>query len=168
LSDRFQKPNNIPFYFGNLLLVRFTSAPRGLNRLSKISQFPPILLARATGLKLRGRVHFPKDSIGDVEHGEDEDFEVFRKVVLKPSKDQAARFAAKTNRFLSLIPIPFIVAQQGFRSKTWMMGQKTGAYQGLYEWDSIEDAEKYWTSFPMKLMKRRAVPETLIHEIKAV
>jgi hypothetical protein len=116
------------------------------------------LLARATGLKLRGRVHFPKDSIGDVEHGEDEDFEVFRK----------ARFAAKTNRFLSLIPIPFIVAQQGFRSKTWMMGQKTGAYQGLYEWDSIEDAEKYWTSFPMKLMKRRAVPETLIHEIKAV
>jgi hypothetical protein len=67
-----------------------------------------------------------------------------------------------------LIPIPFIVAQPGFRSKTWMIGQKTGAFQGLYEWDSIEDAEKYWTSFPMKLMKRRAVPETLSHEIKAV
>jgi len=161
--------------------VRFTSAPKGLNRLSKISQFPPILLARATGLELRGRVHFAKDSIGDVEHGEDEDFEVFRKVVLKPSKDQPekpgailivrfsfASFAAKTNRFLSLIPIPFIVAQQGFRSKTWMIGQKTGAFQGLYEWDSIEDAQKYWTSFPMKLMKRRAVPETLSHEIKAV
>ncbi|MFX0202903.1 MAG: hypothetical protein ACFFCW_42915, partial [Candidatus Hodarchaeota archaeon] len=108
-------------------------------------------------------------------------FEVFRKVVLKPSKDQPekpgailivrfsfARFAAKTNRFLSLIPIPFIVAQQGFRSKTWMIGQKTGAFRGLYEWDSIEDAEKYWTSFPMKLMKRRAVPETLNQEIKAV
>jgi hypothetical protein len=79
------------------------------------------------------------------EHGEDEDFEVFRKVVVKPSKDQPekpgailivrfsfASLAAKTNRFLSLIPIPFIVAQQGFRSKTWMMGQKTGAFQGLY------------------------------------
>jgi hypothetical protein len=149
--------------------------------MSKISEFPPLLLARAAGLGLRGRVHFARDSVADVEHGEDEDFEVFRKVILEPSKDQPeksgailivrfhfARFAAKTNRFLSLIPIPFIVAQQGFRSKTWMMGRKTGAFQGLYEWDSIEDAENYWTSFPMKLMKRRAVPETLNHEIKAV
>jgi hypothetical protein len=49
-----------------------------------------------------------------------------------------------------------------------MMGRKTGAFQGLYEWDSIEDAKKYWSSFPMKLMKRRAVPETLNHEIRAV
>ena len=149
--------------------------------MSKISQFPPILLARATGLILRGRVHFAKDCIGGVEHGENEDFEVFRKVILEPSKNQPekpgaifivlfsfARFAAKTNRFLSLIPIPFIVAQPGFRSKTWMIGQKTGAFQGLYEWDSIEDAENYWTSFPMKLMKRRAVPETLNHETRVV
>jgi hypothetical protein len=149
--------------------------------MSKISQFPPLLLARAAGLELRGRVHFARDSIGDVRHCEDEDFEVFRKVILEPSKDRPekpgatlmvrfrfARFAAKTNRFLSLIPIPFIVAQHGFRSKTWMMGQKTGTFEGLYEWDSIEDAENYWTSFPMKLMKKRAVPETLNHEIKAV
>ncbi len=149
--------------------------------MSKISQFPPILLARITGLMLQGRVHFVKDCIGGVEHGKDEDFEVFRKVILKPSKNQPekpraifivlfffARFAAKTNRFLSLIPIPFIVAQPGFRSKTWMIGQKSGAFQGVYEWDSIEDAKKYWTSFPMKLMKRRSVPETLSHEIKAV
>ena len=149
--------------------------------MSKISQFPPLLLARAAGLELRGRVHFVKDCIGGLEHGEDEDFEVFRKVILEPSKNQPekpgaifivlfsfARFAAKTNCFLSLIPIPFIVAQPGFRSKTWMIGQQTGAFQGLYEWDSIEDAEKCWTSFPMKLMKRRAVPETLNHKIRAV
>ena len=149
--------------------------------MTKNSQLPPILLARATGLRLRGRVHFLKDCIGEVQHGKDEDYEVFRKVILDRSKDQPekpgaifivrfrfARFAAKTNRFLSLIPIPFIMAQQGFRSKTWMMGQNTGAFQGLYEWDSIEDAKKYWSSFPMKLMKRRAVPETLNHEIRAV
>ena len=148
--------------------------------MSKISQFPPLLLARTTGLILRGRIHFVKDCIGGVEHGEDEDFEVFRKVILEPSKNQPekpgailivlfsfARFAAKTNRLLSLIPIPFIVAQPGFRSKIWMMGQKTGAFQGLYEWDSIEDAENYWTSFPMKLMKSRAIPETLNYEIRA-
>ena len=159
----------------------FTSCPKGLIGMTKNSQLPPILLARATGLRLRDRVHFLKDCIGEVQHGKDEDYEVFRKVILDRSKDQPekpgaifivvfrfARFAAKTNRFLSLIPIPFIVAQQGFRSKTWMMGRKTGAFQGLYEWDSIEDAKKYWSSFPRKLMKRRAVPETLNHEIRAV
>ena len=149
--------------------------------MTKNRQLPPMLLARATSLRIRGRVHFLKDCIGDVQPGKDENYKVFRKVVLDPSKDQPekpgaifivrfrfARFAAKTNRFLSLIPIPFIVAQPGFRSKTWMMGLKTGLFQGLYEWDSIEDAEKYWSSFPMKLMKRRAVPETLNYEVRAV
>ena len=149
--------------------------------MSKFNQFPPILLARAVGLYVWGRVHFPKDSIGDIEQGVDDNFEVFRKVVLEPSKGQPekagaifivrfrfARFGKKANRYLSLIPIPFIVAQQGFRSKTWMIGQKTGMFQGFYEWDTIEDARKYWTSFPMKLMKKRAVPETLNRKIKAV
>jgi hypothetical protein len=116
-----------------------------------------------------------------VHRGRDEDYEVFRKVILDPSKDQPerpgailvvrfrfARFEGKTNRLLSLIPIPFIVAQPGFRSKTWFMGRRTGAFRGLYEWDSIKNAEKYRTSFPMKLMKRRAAPKTLFHEIRAV
>ncbi len=144
----------------------------------KNSQLPPLLLVRAAGLRLRGRVHFVKDLIGGIEHGEDEDFEVFRKVVVDPAEDQPetpeavfrvrfrfARFSAKANRILSLIPIPFIVAQPGFRSKIWMLGRKTGAFQGIYEWNSVEDAEKYWTSFPMNLMKRRALPETLTYEI---
>jgi hypothetical protein len=149
--------------------------------MSKINQFPPILLAHAIGKYVLGRVHFSKDSIGDIEQGASEDFLIFRKVILVPSKNQPerpgavfivrfsfARFGTKTNRYLSLIPIPFIVAQKGFRSKTWMIGQKTGMFQGLYEWDTIEDAKRYWTSFPMKLMKKRAVPETLNREIKAV
>jgi hypothetical protein len=118
----------------------FTSCPKGLIGMTKNCQLPPILLARPTGLRLRGRVYFLNDCIGEVQHGKDEDYEVFRKVILDRSKDQPekpgaifivrfrfARFATKTNRFLSLIPIPFIVAQPGFRSKTWMMGRKTGA-----------------------------------------
>ena len=66
---------------------------------------------------------------------------------------------------MSLIPIPFIIAQKGFRSKTWMVGRKTGQFQGLYEWDTVEDAECYWNSFPLKLMKRRSIPDTLKYEI---
>ncbi|MFC1651055.1 hypothetical protein ACFL2X_05745 [Candidatus Latescibacterota bacterium] len=143
------------------------------------SQLPPKLIARAIKLWFQGRIHFVKDFIGVLKHDENENFKAFRKVVINPSRNQTlkpkaifmvrfqfTRFSTKTNSYLSLIPIPFIVAQPGFRSKTWMIGQKTGAFKGVYEWDSIEDAENYWTSFPMKLMKNRAVPETLIYEIK--
>ena len=146
--------------------------------MSKIGQSPPLLLARATSLRLSGRVHFLRDCIGTVEHCEGEDFEIFRKVLLDPAEDQPkrpgalfvvrfnfARFGAKTNRLLSMLPIPFIVAQPGFRSKTWMIGQRTDAFRGLYEWDSIDDAERYWTSFPMNLMKWRAIPQTLTYEV---
>ena len=80
---------------------------------------------------------------------------------------QFARFSPTTNKRLSRIPMPLIAAQPGFRSKTWMLGRESGAVKGVYEWDTIEAAEDYWTSFPMRLMKRRAVPETLTREIHA-
>jgi hypothetical protein len=146
-----------------------------------IRNAPPLLLVRATILRLRGRVRFVKDRIGAMEEGDDENFRVFRKVLLTPAKGQPARpgaiftvqfrfarFGDRTNRLLSLIPIPFIVAQPGFRSKTWMSGQKSGAFRGVYEWDSIKDAEMYWVSFPMELMKKRAISESLRYDIREV
>jgi hypothetical protein len=41
-------------------------------------------------------------------------------------------------------------------------------FQGVYEWDTVASAEAYWTSFPMKLMKKRAVPESLSYEIEEI
>jgi hypothetical protein len=146
----------------------------------RLSQFPPVLLARATWLRLRGRVHFPRDPIGTVLTGDQEDYQIFRKMVVDPViaqpaqpgarfevSFQFARFSPTTNRRLSRIPMPLIAAQPGFRSKTWMLGQESGAFKGVYEWDTVDAAEDYWTSFPMRLMKRRAVPETLTREIHA-
>lgn len=142
---------------------------------------PPFLIARAAGLALSGRVHFRKDKSGEVvvRPGE-EDFVIFRQVFVDPQSDLSGdpgatfkvcfhfkRFGARANRLLSLIPIPFIIAQPGFRSKTWMLGRETGMFQGVYEWDTVEDAERYWTSFPMRLMKRRAVSESLERSVVA-
>lgn len=145
--------------------------------MKKYSQIPPILMARAIALYLRWRVHFPKSQIGNTVQ-EKEQFIIFRKVVVDPVANQPikpkalfkvyfqfARFSLKANKILSLIPIPFIIAQPGFRSKTWMTGKDTGTFQGLYEWDRVEDAERYWNSFPLKLMKRRSIPDTLKYEI---
>jgi len=140
-------------------------------------QFPPFLLVRASSLLLSGRIHFPKNRLGESIQDEEE-FKIFRRVILDPTSDQYerpgaifkvcfhfARFSVNTNKILSLIPIPFIVAQPGFRSKTWLIGQKTGLFQGLYEWDTVKDAENYWTSFPMNLMKKRAIPSSLTYNI---
>ncbi len=141
------------------------------------SQFPPILLVRATALYLRGRVHFPQKQNGNSIYGKEE-FVIFRKVVVDPDANQPqkpkaifkvyfhfARYSFRINKILSLIPIPLIIAQPGFRSKTWLTGKHTGIFQGLYEWDSVDDAEHYWNSLPLKLMKRRAIPGSLKYEI---
>ena len=145
--------------------------------MKKYSQFPPGLLARAIALCLQKRVHFPVMQNGNTVQ-EKEEFIVFRKVVVDPESNQKhkpgaifkvyfrfAKFSFKVNKILSLIPIPFIIAQPGFRSKTWLNGLETNTFQGLYEWDSVEDAERYWNSFPLKLMKSRAIPDTLETEI---
>jgi len=138
---------------------------------------PPVLLARALILCLQGRVHFPGNLIGNTVR-EKEEFVIFRKVVVDRVENQTttpraqfkvyfrfARFSPNVNKILSLIPIPFIITQPGFISKTWLSGTDTGTFQGLYEWASVEDAKRYWDSFPLKLMKRRAIPGTLRHEI---
>jgi len=140
-------------------------------------QLPPFLLARASGLLLSGRIYFPKNRLGETIQDEEE-FKIFRQVNVDPTGDRPerpgaifkvcfhfARFSVNTNKTLSLIPIPFIVVQPGFRSKTWLIGQETGLFQGLYEWDTVKDAENYWTSFPMNLMKKRAVPSSLTFSI---
>jgi hypothetical protein len=145
--------------------------------MKKYIQVPPILFAKAAGLWLRGCVHFPKDRIGLIVK-EKEDFIIFRKVVVDPTEMQPinpeaifkvyfrfVRFSPDVNKILSLIPIPFIIAQPGFRSKTWLFGKETNTFYGLYKWDSVEDAKTYWNSFPLKLMIKRAVPNTLRYEI---
>jgi hypothetical protein len=138
---------------------------------------PPALVIRALILFLKRRVHF-SNNINTVIVHEKEDFTAFRKVTLDPVENyidkpkailkiyfQFAKFSPKTNRILSIIPIPLIIAQQGFRSKTWLLGNDSGIFQGLYEWDSITNAEKYMDSFVVKLMKRRSILSTLKYEI---
>ena len=149
--------------------------------MSKNVQLGPFKsIVRAIYLLLQGRIHFPQDRLGEMVD-EGEEFEIFRQMTLDPGKDQPEkpgavfkvrfRFASMSpemNKRTSLIPIPFIVAQPGFRSKTWALGRETGEFQGIYEWDTVASAEVYWTSFPMKLMKKRAVPESLSYEIEEI
>ena len=143
-------------------------------------QIPPVLLGKALRLWLQNRVVFPKCETCKVVR-EEEPFKIFRKVMVLQKDHQPkipgaffkvkflfAKFSFDTNRRLSLIPIPFIIAQPGFISKTWLVGTETGCFQGLYEWVFLDAAEKYVDSFPLKLMRKRAVPGSLQIEVKEI
>ena len=140
---------------------------------------PVVLIFRAFLLCLKGRVH----RCGDLENKNlkdcDEDFKAFRKVIVDPTEYQPEQpgaifkvrfcfknFSMRTNRLLSLIPIPLIVAQSGFRSKTWLLGQQTGDFIGYYEFDTLKDGEAYWNSLPLRMMRRRAAKGSLAHVLK--
>jgi len=51
-----------------------------------------------------------------------------------------------------------IMGFRGFREKYWAVGRETGLCQGLYQWQTVEDAEHYATSIAMRFMTRRSVP----------
>lgn len=142
-------------------------------------QNPIRLLARAVWLRLKGRAGLESD-IRDIHFDVDgERFAAFRKMVVAPAPGQPiepgaifqVRFRFKNlstgvNRRLSLIPIPFISAQPGFRSKTWFLGDETRDFLGYYEFDTVEHAKAYWNSLPMKMMRARAASGSLQHEIR--
>lgn len=142
-------------------------------------QNPLTLLFRAFLLFARSRVHFGRrtDAVELVDRGER--FRPFRRVVVDvpqrrpPGAIFRIRFAFRNlspaaNRRLSVIPIPFIVAQPGFRSKTWLLGEVTGDFMGWYEFDTVEAANAYWTSLPLRMMRRRAAPGSLSHTVTAL
>lgn len=142
-------------------------------------QNPLRLILHALDLWIHGKIHFRGglENIRLEDRGET--FAAFRKVDVDPAGEQPARPGAifqvrfrfrnlsdAANRRLSLIPIPLIVAQPGFRSKTWLLGRQTGDFIGLYEFDTVEEAEAYWDSLPLRLMKRRAAPGSLTHALE--
>ena len=141
------------------------------------SQNPLLLLFRASRTWLNGRVHFHHHLDNHKLEDLGERFLAFRRMVVDPNAEQPSipgavfrvRFRFKNlsetaNRLLSLIPIPLIVAQPGFRSKTWLLGEKTGDFIGRYEFDTLEAAEDYWDSLPLRMMRRRAAPGSLTHD----
>ena len=148
------------------------------HREQKVAQNPFILLFRALKLRLSGKMRLTNNTknIKFTEQGED--FFAFRKLVVDPDNKKPdsstvifkiifrfKNFSERTNRILSLIPVPLIGAQPGFRSKTWFINDKTGKFMGYYEFDSIEYVKAYCNSLPLKMMRKRALPGSLKHSL---
>lgn len=131
-----------------------------------------------TGNIISGRIHLPREHIGDTLTMKDgQKFVVFRRLTVSGKSKDAGSFAIfkvrfkfnglepGTNKRLSMIPAPFLIGMKGFREKYWTINENTGYFQGIYQWESKEKAEKYPDSFIFKLMAKRSAPGTLSYEI---
>jgi hypothetical protein len=128
---------------------------------------------------LTGRLRFPREHSGyEFVDTRGQHFTVFREVIIKPSSDQPTKpgavfiphfhvsgMSVRQNIRFSLIPIPFIIGLPGFRSKRWMVDETTGDFSGYYEWDTVEDAERYANSFAMRFMTNRSIPESVWRDV---
>ncbi|MFC2076534.1 YdhR family protein [candidate division KSB1 bacterium] len=142
---------------------------------SRIRRTPIVSLIMTDIYCLLGRVRRSKEFYGrEIMMEDGRKFKIFRQINLKTGKSKKdsspailivrfkfARFSQKTNRRLSLIPIPMIVGFPGFRTKVWMADEDTGYWQGLYEFESEDTLEEYKKSFVLGIMNRRAVKDSI-------
>lgn len=131
-------------------------------------------------LYISGRVVFLRKEIGKKIIMEDsKDFTVFRRVVIKkyfnkgkePEGLFIVRFTPameiKKNIKLSTILMLFIMGFKGFRSKYWCVNEETGTCLGIYEWDTVKDAERYSKSIAVRNMTKRSLSSSIIFQVLA-
>lgn len=138
---------------------------------------------RANVYLLSGRLHFPRERIGEKIRVDDgTEFTIFRQAYLEPprsygGKTPGARFKVrfhvekmppKVNKVFSLFTIPFFVGLVGFRSKIWLLDETSGDWMGIYEWQTVEDARSYSKSFAMRFMTNRSVEGSVSFEIEPI
>ena len=134
--------------------------------------------ARTYGFRHAGRMHEPRGRTGQTFTNPDgQQFVIFKETVLDPLPGQIDRPEAvfrvrfRVRRFafwqqlLIALKSPLFVTLPGFRSKLWMKNEATCDYQGVYEWDRLEDAQAYVESESMKIMTWLAVPGGIQWEI---
>lgn len=124
-----------------------------------------------------GAAHFSWKNVGQcITRPNGRTYKVFRQVVMKRSPVRPSQaggvfcvwFHAKTGPAatiaMSWLTTLFFVGMEGFRSKTWLYDEESGEFGGIYEWDTLEQAQAYGVSFAMKLSALRAVPHLFSKE----
>lgn len=123
------------------------------------------------------KIHFPKKYAGkSVIMTDGQQFKIFRHVAMSTQlngenpavfrvKFHLVNMSPERNIRYSLIPMLFILGLPGFRAKFWTLNESNGDFQGIYQWDTFEDAKNYANSFALNFMTSRSVPGSVSYEI---
>lgn len=133
-----------------------------------MSLHPVSTYLRGAAHLLSAKAAFPRqhrDQTIVLENGRN--YRIFRQIVVK-NRPQPAQgvfrvwFHSRTSTaftiFYSNMMIPFFLGMPGFRSKLWLVDDASGDFGGIYEWDTLEDAQRYAESFAMRFSKMRSLP----------
>jgi hypothetical protein len=133
---------------------------------------------RTLWLFITGRIEFNKSVVGNaITMKNGKKFTIFRRVKIEKYFGNDAepkglfiaqftpRMDIKKNIRLSKILMLVFMGFKGFRSKYWCIDEETGMCQGLYEWDKLEDAERYSKSIGVRNMTKRSVPGCISFEV---
>lgn len=114
---------------------------------------PVIGFARTCAMLIRKDIVFDADAVGKkMEMDDGVAFTVFRHVAVKGREEPGALFMVRfkpknmtieENIRFSIIPMMVFMGFSGFRGKYWGVDQESGLCQGLYEWQTVVDAERY-------------------------
>jgi hypothetical protein len=61
----------------------------------------------------------------------------------------------------SLLPMMIFMGFRGFREKYWCVNDETGLCQGVYTWQTMDDARNYSQSIAMQFMTNRSYPNSV-------
>lgn len=120
-------------------------------------------LLRSVGYLLGGRIRFPRRRLGHVlERSDGRRFVCYRETALRPAVEDARddgvvlvfelqgadESTAETLRGALFDPAanvatPFFAGMPGFRRKLWLAGTREGEFLELYEWATVEDANRF-------------------------
>lgn len=117
-----------------------------------------------------GKVNYIKEDVGkNILMDDGKVYTIFRRVVIryffnknrKPEGLFIIRFkpvgiTIEENIRYSRKAMMVFQGFKGFRSKFWTVDYKTGECQGIYEWDSYKDADRYSKSIAVKVMTNRS------------
>lgn len=134
---------------------------------------PILALLKTLLLFLTLRVNFIRKDVGRAITMEDgQTFRIFRHVKIRSMDAESpegvfiVRFkpkgmAIRQNIWFSLLPMMILIGFNGFREKYWCVDDETGLCQGIYAWQTVEDAENYSKSIAMQFMTRRSDPKSI-------
>lgn len=141
--------------------------------MNKVRKIPPVCLCIALAKLVTGRMKLSKEQVG-TEHinRSGNAFRIFRNVIAQKevSSDDTvvfivsfkfARLSHKTNKFVSLFPMLLIAGFPGFVQKMYAVNIENGYWQGIYEWKSRQNLEAYKKSFVFRMMKKRALSDSI-------